>query len=154
MKLLIFITTCALVFVSCQKDNKSLMLKDASSDDSLTTITYGTVCGWCSGIDSLTITSDNLCYVSKRPCDSPAKVENKTISEQEKEDLLSSLDLNDFSQIQLNTCYVCVDGCDTWISVKTNNYYHKIRYGYEDSTAIQSIKNFLDNLNILRAKFE
>jgi hypothetical protein len=153
MKVLIYVLICAVVLISCKKDNAGLTLKDVKIDESGTIIKYGYACGWCAGIDSLTISSNDLWFISQKPCDNVTKVEHKSLTGEEKDDLFNSLNINEFSKIELNTCNICVDGCDHWISVKNDSFYHLIRYGFEDSITLSSIRIFIGKLDMLKAKF-
>jgi hypothetical protein len=154
MRIIFSIFLFVLIFCTCNKESNHLTISDYKVDSTGIVIKYGMACGWCGGNDSLTIFSNDLWYFSHSPCDNTTKVEHELLSENEKNDLLNSLNLNDFSKIEINTCFICVDGCDKWISVKNNNYYHQIRYGTYDSLTMRSIKNFVDKLDLLKAKFK
>ncbi len=67
--------------------------------------------------------------------------------------LTGMIDFDEFNNIHLNTCNVCVDGCDKWITLRNGSYSHTIRFGYQDSAAIQSIKPLVDKLDSIRKAF-
>ena len=106
------------------------------------------------GIDSLTISSKDLWYVSKIPFNNPVKVEYKSMSDSEKDDLFNSLDINEFLKIELNASDVCPDCDEYWISLENDTLYHKIHFDHTDSTKLSSIKSFINKLDVLKAKFD
>ena len=142
MKISNFILTSLIILVvSCDKDKRTTR----NSTDNMT-IVYGNVCGWC-GYDSLTITQNITTLSGQNYCSSEELNKTSTTHDTTWTDLTSSLDFQKFKAIDLNTCNVCVDGCDTWITIRTDSYYHKIRYGYDDMDKLKSIKSFIDELN-------
>ena len=153
-----------LLNVSCNKEPKpapvpALTPKDITLEDIVinhngTIIKYGFIGGWCSGIDSLTIAANDLWYVKGAVCNETASAKYLLISPQEKELLLKSFDQTAFDKLNVNTCYVCADGTDCWISVQHGTYFHKIRYGYGDSASITTIKKFVKELDRYMAKFK
>jgi hypothetical protein len=143
-RLLITSLLLALIMISCEKT------VDEQSND--LQITMGSVCAWCASSDSIVITSDKMVYTTYSPCDTTnVKTQYETNAKDWKE-LTNLLDFEEFEEIDINTCYVCADGCDTWITVKKGNNSHSIRYGYADSLTIQSIKPFVDKLDSVRNK--
>jgi hypothetical protein len=131
-----------------------LMLScEKGKDDNEFMIAMGTVCGWCGGSDSLVITEDKTSYEYNSPCDNNDLSRNGLTGKSEWDELIELLDMDKFQNININTCYVCVDGCDTWISVKSGSVTHEIRFGFEDSTAIMDIRPFVDKLDSIRTAF-
>ncbi len=60
-------------------------------------------------------------------------------------------DKETFETVNVNSCYVCVDGCDTWITVKNGKDSHMIRFGYgSDEEKIAPVKAFIDKLNAIK----
>jgi hypothetical protein len=136
------------LIISCEKGSNDEI------DESDFIIKYGRYSGWCAGDDSLTISANNLYYVSYSPCDENKQViKQNLMSDNEKKELLSSIDLTKFKMIELNSCNVCVDGTDYWISIRSGSYYHRIRYGYGDSLSFNKITGFIKQLDIQKAKF-
>jgi hypothetical protein len=131
------------LMLSCEKgkDNNDLM------------ISMGTVCGWCGGSDSLIITEDKSSYEYNNLCDNNDFSRNTLTGKCEWNELIELLDMDKFQNININTCYVCIDGCDTWISLKDGSVSHKIRFGFEDSAAIMDIRPFIDKLDSIRIEF-
>jgi hypothetical protein len=136
------ILSIAFFIVSCQKEN---------IDEETTIIKYGTVC--MMGSDSLTIEGNDLWYAYVSYFDDKRVNKHEIMSEAEKESLFDALDYNEFANIHLNSCFVCVDGCDDWISIKDNNKAHKISYAYYDTLGISTIEEFIDQLDLLKSKF-
>ena len=154
MKTLPFMAIVFLMIISCNKDAKELTENEIKNDKELI-IKYGTVQGWCARDDSLTISENDLYYVAFTVCDKNlTTTSHKPISTDEKKELIGALDLEVFNKIELNSCNVCVDGSDYWISVENRSYYHKIRYGYADSLALIKISGFIKLLDKQKAKFD
>lgn len=133
---------------SCTIDNNEIELKG----DGLT-ISTGTVCGWCMGSDSLTITEVDTYFEYKSSCDENIYTKEDQTDKSEWNDLIGKLNIEEFKKISLNTCYVCVDGCDYWILISNSSFSHKIRFGYQDSLQIKNIREFVDKLNTIREKY-
>lgn len=114
------------------------------------TVTYGHICGWCSGLDSITVSQVTTSLFYDYYC-GDSVINRSDITKQDLWSLLKqNINKDEFQKISLNTCYVCVDGCDTWITVSSDNYYHKIRYGYRDINKLNSIKPFIEVLDSIR----
>jgi hypothetical protein len=146
-KCFLVLSIVILVFISCDKKEESADLKSGNLQ-----IIRGSICGWCAGGDSLLITEDKTYYESNSPCTELVfSIDTLTIDD-EWEDMVDLLDMSEFQKIDLNTCYVCADGCDTWITVNNGSVSHTIRYGYDDSLAIQAIQPFVEKLDAINAK--
>ena len=116
-------------------------------------IKTGQQCGWCGGMDSLTITKLNGSYAYDSPCPEIAdKKRNAKTDSTEWNELLATFDWNEFNQVQVETCAVCTDGCDTWISVEENHQTHTIRFT-EYSTEIEPIRPFVEKLHAVIEEF-
>lgn len=87
------------------------------------------------------------------PCDHHAYSKLSHMDKQTWDELTRKVDLEIFSGIYLNSCNVCVDGCDKWITVRNGSYSHTIRYGYQDSAIITSIQPLVDQVDSLRESF-
>jgi hypothetical protein len=148
-KIFLVVGITMFLFISCEKENNGA----ANKSDKLQ-ISMGGICGWCGGSDSLLITQTRTYYESFSPCDSSVEKMDTLTAEKEWNELVDLLDLEEFRKIDINTCYVCVDGCDTWITVKDNTFSHTIRYGYNDSTVIQNIRPFVDKLQEIKAEID
>jgi hypothetical protein len=128
--------------ISCNKD------KDLETPG--LTLVVGSECGLCTGSDSLIINEYHFNYRKMLSCDHHAYSKVSHIEKNEWDKLTASIDFDVFNNIQLNTCNVCVDGCDRWITIKNGSYFHKIRFGYQDSAALQPIKVLVHQLDSLR----
>jgi hypothetical protein len=127
---------------SCEdEDNDEIVIKT------------GRECGWCVGYDSLVITEFSSNYKFRSPCDEPAdKEKSRKTNRAEWNDLLAALNWDDFKNVNVNTCALCVDGCDTWIYIENNHESHKIRFT-DNSTEIEPIRAFVEKLNALHEEF-
>ena len=112
-------------------------------------IKAGQECGWCVGGDSLTITKLNSSYAYQSRCPGIGK-KNRNVDTDPTEwnELLATLNWDEFNKVQVNTYAVYSDGCDTWISVEKNHEIHRIRFT-ESSTEIEPIRPFVEKLEAL-----
>lgn len=136
---------------ACSDENSLTQQGLASSQLKIKT---GTICGWCSMNDTLAISGNTIRYVNYTNCDnSKPAVENKgELSNKELETLLSKLDLKELTRLDMNTCNVCADGCDDWISFDNGEITHYIRFSRADPK-LNKIQAFIDELNALRSKY-
>jgi hypothetical protein len=132
------------IALTCSREKESLF------KDRAITITEGTACGWCAGSDSVILSEDQLLYRFMNPCNHNAYSKVTHMDRAAWESLISKLDMDKFEAIDINTCYVCVDGCDTWITIKNGSDSHTIRFGIQDSLAIENIRPFVEQLDSIR----
>jgi hypothetical protein len=80
-------------------------------------IKAGYMCGWGSGQDSLIISSKMIQYVYSVPANSQIPEVNKArpTTPAEWNNILNSINFNNFLNLHYNSCNICVDGCDEWI---------------------------------------
>jgi hypothetical protein len=104
MRILMSMTiVLCLVSMSCDDDDD-----DGEPIDIV--IKTGQECGWCAGGDSLTITKLNSSYAFQSPCPGIAdKKRNAKTDSTEWNELLATLDWDEFNMVQVNTCAVCTD---------------------------------------------
>ena len=146
-KYLILISTLLLA-VSCESKT------DAEAEQAGVKITIGTVCGWCAGNDSLVITEKRMTYIQKPVCDGSEYKTSKSTSESSWNKIISLYDQDEFAKVDINTCHVCADGCDTWIRVENGTFTHKIRFGgLRDSDELKPIEEFIKLLVDEKSKF-
>ncbi len=135
-----------LLFVSCQKPFQGHSL----NEDHLR-ITLNKACGWCAPGDSLILTKPTTTYVYyPSSCSKEGPHITKATGTADWHELLNLLDLKKFNAINLNTCNICVDGCDEWITIQQKGSSHTIRYGSADAKELKEIKPFIDKLHQLR----
>jgi hypothetical protein len=113
-------------------------------------IKTGKECGWCGGADSLTLTSKKSIY-QFRNCDETKNKQDETALEEWSE-LLLSLNWNEFTKVNVNTCALCADGCDTWICIQNGLRTHEIRFT-ENSPEIEPIRPFVEKLKVMHERF-
>jgi hypothetical protein len=126
--------------ISCNKDKETSGL----------TIVGGTVCGWCGGTDSLILSEYRLNYRYMNSCDHRAYSRVSHMEKSDWDELTGMIDLETFSNMHLNTCNVCVDGCDKWITIRNGSYSHTIRFGYNDTAAVQPVFALVERLDSMR----
>lgn len=117
-------------------------------------VTTGTVCGWCSQNDTLTIDGNKIRYVNFKQCNNTNPSVSKTgMLDQSSLEKLSLVDFEAFKMIELNSCNVCFDGCDDWITIKNGSETHTIRFSRNDPK-LQPVKAFVDQLSAIKATYE
>lgn len=149
MKYPVFITILiAFAALSCQR-------KSAPVSNTDVTISISTVCGWCAGGDSLMIDAAKSVYRNSPSCD-PARDTEVALATDKKQwdELMSLLNREQFSKININLCNVCADGCDVRVTVKDKNYIHSISYGSSDNEAVNPIRPFLKKLETISAAYK
>lgn len=117
------------------------------------TINAGFMCGWGSGEDSLVISQNKISYVYYIPGQSQLPVirKSRAVSESEWTEILNDVNLDDFDKLSYQSCNICVDGCDEWISIQDDNFSHSIRFG--KGLQIDTINKLQTRLAELRAEF-
>lgn len=115
MRHFLFAATMFILALACQ--DEQVVTPKVHSDLLIKT---GTICGWCSQNDTLTIQGNSVRYVNYTQCNNaqPAVEKNGQLTSTELEALLSLLDFEELKKLDLNTCNVCFDGCDDWIYFK------------------------------------
>lgn len=117
-------------------------------------IKTGTVCGWCSQNDTLTISDTRVKYVDYKNCSTtnPTVSKSGQLTTAELNELLGKLDFDELKKLELNSCNVCADGCDDWISYKSGSQTHTIRFSRNDPK-LAPIKDFVDQLNAIKGRY-
>jgi hypothetical protein len=134
--------------------NSSGQTSTKQNEASDLTIKAGYICGWGAGQDTLIITKKKVSYVFYVPQKSnkPRIKKSRPTTEKEWKELLSSFDLNAFLKLNYNTCNVCIDGCDDWISIQSKDINHRISFNY--GMQIDTIKNLQEKLSQISAEFQ
>ena len=145
----LFIITVIAFTLSCTYDS----LEDKSNDSDLI-IKTGTVCGWCTVNDTLTITRNSVRYVNYANCSTnkPSVEKMGELKETELDALLAKLDFAELKKLDLNSCNVCFDGCDDWIYFSNGTENHYIRFSRNDPK-LQMIQTFVDQLNAIKTQY-
>jgi hypothetical protein len=145
MKNLVLLILVVLVFPgSCKK---------AVDDKADLVIEAGYMCGWGAGEDSINISESTVDYVYYIPRESalPQTRTSRNLTESEWSEIINSFNTDNFMELEYNTCNICVDGCDEWISIRNDRLYHKIRFTKDQQ--IETIKGLQDKLSLLREEF-
>ena len=117
-------------------------------------IKTGTVCGWCSKNDTLTINGNEINYKNYLQCSNinPSSKKSGVLAQENLNRLLSSLNFEEFKTIKLNSCNVCADGCDNWIYVSKGDEFHLIKYGGNEDD-LNKIKVFIEILDGIKKEY-
>ena len=137
------------LFTSCNENRNEIDLKMNKVEISMCSI-----CGWCAGGDSLLITQERTYYELNKQCGEITKNREFETTKKDWDELIDLLDKEEFQKIDINTCNVCVDGCDTWITLNDGGNSHTIRFGFNDSLSIAKIQPFIDKLEEIKAKID
>jgi hypothetical protein len=139
------ILTIFFVFSGCKKSE--------STPDSDLIIKAGFACGWGSGEDSLEISKTTIKYVFYIPARSnkPVIDKSRAVSESEWKEILNNINFDDFVKLNYQSCNICVDGCDEWISIRDIKISHEIRFA--KGLKIDSISKLQNKLEQLRSEF-
>jgi hypothetical protein len=145
----LFICAVLTVVISCTYDS---LVKESDNPDLI--IKTGTVCGWCSVNDTLTITRNAIRYVNYTNCNvnKPSVEKAGQINATELDALLAKLDFAELKKLDLNSSNVSFDGCDDWIYFKNGTENHYIRFTKNDPK-LQSIQAFVDQLNAIKTRY-
>ena len=143
MRILIPLVILLFLFgTSCEDDDRAEIV-----------IKTGRDCGWCAGSDSLVMTMFSTNYKFRSPCGEPAdKEKHAKTNRADWDELLAALNWDDFKKVNVNTCALCADGCDTWIYIENNHETHQIRFT-ENSQEVEPIRAFVEELNALYEEF-
>jgi hypothetical protein len=135
--------------VSCKKSDSRLNERDALS----LKIKAGYMCGWGSGEDSLYISSTTINYVYYVPANSnlPKIKKTRPTTDAEWNSIVNSINPDYFLKLNYNSCNICVDGCDEWISIQNDQMSHQIRFGLGGK--IDSLDRLQNILAQLRSEF-
>ena len=145
---IVFVLLLFSMFFSCA----DLSDENEFGDDFI--LKAGTVCGWCTVNDTLEIKGVEVRYVNYEQCNNAVAAVDKKgkLLKSEIENLLDKFDEKEFKSIELNTCNVCVDGCDNWIYFENSKGSHYIRFGGSDKK-LEPIQMFIDQLFLIKESY-
>ncbi len=146
--ILLLIILIAFTAAGCQRKSPPIYDTDII-------LSISTVCGWCTGGDSLVIDANTSVYRDSPSCDLAKATETSNATDKAQwNELISLLDREQFKKVNINLCNVCADGCDVRVTVKGKNYIHYISYGGSDNEAVASIRAFLKKLEAISAVYK
>ncbi len=152
MRTLFTLLVSLILFTACSEDPVS---DEAFYAGKNLVISSGFIAGWGAGCDSLIISNDQFSYVYGASFPEPESInKNGEVLADDWNQLVSSLDFDTFSKIDINTCYVCADGTDYWVTVRLGVQTHTIRYGQNenDLATVAPVAGFLEQQELLKAK--
>ena len=134
---------CGLSFYACEETVLPLSR----------TISMTTQCGWCQNPrDSVFITLATTSYDKNLVCrGDSSSIKNVSTNLQQWKAINDALDMNTFKQLDMNTCAICYDGCDTTLTITQGNDTHTIRFAYSDSAKMVGIRPLISEINALKA---
>ena len=123
------------------------------TDDDHLIIKAGFACGWGAGEDSLEITGSEIKYVYWVPSQSTKPLINETraITKSEWDEIENTINIDSFSKLDYNSCNLCFDGCDEWISIHNDGTDYQIRYSM--GLKIESIAKLQEIIDRIKAEF-
>lgn len=111
-------------------------------------------CGWCGGVSYFSISQTDATFSHDFACSSDdIQLQNIVLTSSEWVELTSLLHVEELRQTDLNSCAVCADGCDTEITIQTDNINHTLRYADIESEELDTIRPFLMKLSELREAY-
>ncbi len=152
MRALLLIVVCfSILFGGCgNKDEELLSVKLKSEPEY---IKAGISCGLCAGVcnDSLAVTPNKLIYkrVTWGKGDPKTEIIEQAFTTQGWNNLIGLVDLSEFSELDLQSCARCYDGCDYWLGIKSAGIENDISFASNEypeqvdslAKALNSIKN-------------
>ena len=123
------------------------------TDNTSLVVKAGYICGWGSGEDSITVSQKEIKYIYYIPRKSQQAQITKTrpTTDAEWSEISDAVNIENFVKLNYNTCNVCADGCDEWISIQKGKVSHKITF--DKGAKIDSISKLQVQLAKLRAIF-
>lgn len=119
-------------------------------------IKAGIACGLCAGIcqDTLVITPDHLFYkaVIYGDGDPQTTIQNSSFSQEEWDDLLSTVDATAFNDLDIETCSRCSDGCDRHYEIRAGGISNRVAVFYNDT--LPSLGDFQSKVEAIRLSFQ
>lgn len=143
MKRFAVLALILIVILSCSKQ------KDEFGEHGSLVIEFGTACGWCSGEETITVSSEKADYLRLIPCGENKGTTDKTIeiSEGKWNDIISCFDYSHFLTLDYNECNIYADGCDEFIKITHEGSSHEIRYSpSENIDGLNDLRQELNNL--------
>jgi hypothetical protein len=119
-KILLISILFSVLITSCER----------SESDSDLIIKAGYACGWGAGEESLEISRSLIKYSFYIPAHplQPEIIKTRAVSDNEWVELRNVINIGDFIKLDYNSCNICVDGCDEWISIQNFQDSHSIRF--------------------------
>ena len=116
-------------------------------------IKAGFACGWGLGEDSLKISRSEIKYIYYVPAESlqPKIKETRDVTESEWLEIENAVNIDAFLKLNYNSCNICVDGCDEWISIQSDRVNHSIRYS--KGLQIESIEKLQNIIAQIKSEF-
>ncbi|MEQ8240723.1 MAG: hypothetical protein RIA69_16005 [Cyclobacteriaceae bacterium] len=146
--LLIFLVT---LFTACNPTLEHLEKSGVSTEYFIET---NQTCGWCGGTNYFNLTKGKATFSHDFACNENEDIPVKklTITDKEWSDLISKLDFDAFQLINLNTCSVCADGCDTEITITKSGLTHSFTYSWLEAEELVEVSEFLVALEALKGE--
>jgi len=144
---------CLLILVFAVLPDSCKVEREDRPDMAGLVIQSGFICGWGSGTDSIQITRDKIRYVYYIPRKSslPQITKERAVPESEWNEIVKCVNIDQFTKLNYNSCNVCFDGCDEWISLQNKTISHRI--SYSKGAQIDTISTLQNKLARLRTEF-
>ena len=113
------------------------------------TIHFGSFGGLCGFSDSLSIMTDlAMTYDHAEFCTNTEYDKEAMLSATEYDELMDLFSPSQFSGMTNNSCARCVDGLDTFLHIKGDDYSHRIVYDQDNE--VSEISGLISKLNEIR----
>ena len=154
MKKISFLFPILITIILACEDNEPIKNDNEILNYDGLVLKAGFICGWCAGGDSVTITENVTYYEYTNYCYNGGYDSTRATDEETWQELNNLLDLDKLLAIDINKCYMCADGCDTWIAIEYDTISHYIRFGYQDSAIVAPVQPLIDKLNEIRISMQ
>lgn len=149
MKTLVCLILVSLLVTGCAREDDAALLPKFSAGTEF--IKSGIACGHCSGIctDTLLITPDKLFYkrVIWGEGEPKSEIIEQSFSQQGWQNLLGLVELSAFSELNLESCARCADGCDHWVEIKTGGVDNLVSFPWNNFPAeVDSLTKALNSI--------
>ncbi|MEQ8687729.1 MAG: hypothetical protein RIE86_20660 [Imperialibacter sp.] len=150
--ILLFVTTAIILGACGSEDEELLSVKLKSESEYIKT---GISCGLCAGVclDSLAVTPNKLIY--KRTTwgagDPKTEIIEQAFTQKGWENLIGLVPLQEFGELELESCARCYDGCDYWLDIKSGGIENSISFPWNEFP--QQVDSLTKALNSIKEQF-
>jgi hypothetical protein len=153
MRAIVLFAVMVLVLGACGSQDEELLSAKLESESEY--IKTGITCGLCAGvcIDSLAVTPNKLLYKRTKTGEGEPKTEilEQAFTRQGWENLIGLVSLQDFSELDMESCARCYDGCDYWLDINSGGVDNAISFAW--NTVPNEVDSLMSVLNSLKDQF-
>ena len=152
MKLKNLAVIAAALFFGCSKQDEEALLPQLTAEAQY--IKSGIACGLCAGtcMDTLLVTPDKLYYkkIIWGTGEPKSEIMEQSFTRKGWENLIGLINLQEFENLELESCSRCADGCDHWLEVNSAGVHNSISFPWNAFPA--EVDSLTKALNSIRAQ--